>query len=86
MKKTGMKKIKTLLAVLMVFTMVLGLTACAGTNEADNKQESEAQSTSEENAAAAESEKAPADISTASEETADTAASNTEPANEINGN
>ena len=71
-----MKKIKTVLAVLMVFTMVLCLTACAGTssNGNANKQENEAQNTSVENVTAAEPEKAPADNSTASEETADTAA------------
>ena len=60
-----MKKIKTLFAVLMVFTMVLSLTACAGTNSngTANKQENEAQNTSEENVTAAESEKEPVKIS-----------------------
>lgn len=79
-----MKKMKALLAVLMMFTMVLSLTACAGTksNGTANKQETEAQNTSEENVASAESEKAPVDNSTASEETTDTAASNTDSANE----
>lgn len=45
-----MKEIKTLFAVLMVFTMVLSLTACAGTNSngTADKQEHEAQNTSEE--------------------------------------
>ena len=79
-----MKKIKTLFAVLMVFTIVLSLTACAGTNSnvTADKQENEAQNTSEENVTAAESEKAPVDNSTASEETADTAATDTDSANE----
>ena len=79
-----MKKIKTLFAVLMVFTMVLSLTACAGTNSngTANKQENEAQNTSEENVTAAESEKEPVDNRTVSEETADTATSNTDSANE----
>ena len=47
-----MKKIKTLFAVLMVFTVVLSLTACAGTNSdgTADKQENEAQSKSEETA------------------------------------
>ena len=54
-----MKKIKTLFAVLMIFTMTLGLAACgsAGSNEASGTQTSEVQNTSEENAAAAETEK-----------------------------
>ncbi len=45
-----MKEIKTLFAVLMVFTMVLSLTACAGTNSngTADKQEQETQNTSEE--------------------------------------
>ena len=79
-----MKKIKTLFAVLMVFTIVLSLTACAGTNSnvTADKQENEAQNTSEENVTVAESEKAPVDNSTASEETADTAATDTDSANE----
>ena len=79
-----MKKIKTLFAVLMVFTIVLSLTACAGTNSnvTADKQENEAQNTSEENVTAAESEKAPVDNSTASEETADTAATDTDSVNE----
>ncbi len=47
-----MKKVKTLFATLMVFTMVLGLTACAGTNAngTADKQENETQNTSEETA------------------------------------
>ena len=50
MRKTAMKKIKILFAVLMVFTMVLSLTACAGTNSngTAKKQENEAQNTTEE--------------------------------------
>ena len=42
-----MKKLKALFAVLMVFAMVLGLSACAGTssNGTANKQENEAQNT-----------------------------------------
>ena len=69
-----MKKIKTLFAVLMVFTMVLSLTACGSTNsnEASSTQSSEAQNTSEENVTTAEKESA--DNSAASEETSDTAA------------
>ena len=45
-----MKKIKTLFAVLMVFTMVLSLTAFAGTNSngTAKKQENETQNTTEE--------------------------------------
>lgn len=69
-----MKKIKTILAVLMVFTMVLSLTACGSTNsnEASSTQSSEAQNTSEENVTIAEKESA--DNSAASEESSDTAA------------
>ena len=76
--------IKTLFAVLMIFTMTLGLAACgsAGSNEALSTKTSEAQNTSEENATETESEKVPVDNSTASEDTADTAASNTDSANE----
>ena len=50
MRKTAMKKIKTLFAVLMVFTMVLSLTAFAGTNSngTAKKQENETQNTTEE--------------------------------------
>ena len=71
-----MKKIKTLFAVLTVFTMVLSVTACADTNsnETANKQENEAQTTSEENVTSAGSEKAPVNNSTVSEGTTDTAA------------
>ncbi|MBQ1312620.1 MAG: flavodoxin [Blautia sp.] len=69
-----MKKIKTILAVLMVFTMVLSLAACGSTNsnEASSTQSSEAQNTSEENVTTAEKESA--DNSAASEESSDTAA------------
>lgn len=79
-----MKKIKTLFAVLMVFTMVLGLTACAGTNSSGtaNKQENEAQKTSEQNVTETEPEKESAGNSTATAENTDTAASNTDSANE----
>ena len=75
---------KTLFAVLMIFTMTLGLAACgsAGSNEALSTKTSEAQNTSEENATETESEKAPVDNSTASEDTADAAASNTDSAKE----
>ncbi len=75
-----MKKIKTVFAVLMVFTMVLCLAACAGTssNGTANKQENEAQTTSVENGTAAEPEKAPADNSTASEEKSDEASVDTD--------
>ena len=69
-----MKKIKTLLAVLMVFTMALSLAACGSTNSngTSSAQTSEAQNTSEETVTTAEKESA--DNSTASEETAGTAA------------
>ena len=79
-----MKKIKTLLAVLMIFTMTLVLAACgsAGSNEASDTQTTEAKNRTEENVTSAESEEAPVDNSTASEKTADTAASNTNSANE----
>ena len=73
-----MKKIKTLLAVLMIFMMIFVLAACgsAGSNEASGTKMTEAESRSEENVtSAAESEKAPADNSAASGETADTAPS-----------
>ena len=71
-----MKKIKTLFAVLMAFTMVLGLAACgsANSNDASGAQTSESQNTSEENVTTAEPEKESADNSAASEETADSAA------------
>ena len=70
-----MKRIKTLLAVLMIFTMTLGLAACgsAGSNEASSTQTSEEQNTSEENVTPAEPEKESAGNSAASEETSDTA-------------
>lgn len=70
-----MKKIKTLLAVLMVFTMVLSLAACGSTNAngASGTQTSETQNTSEDNTTGTETEKQSADNSTASEETTDTA-------------
>ncbi|MBR3244482.1 MAG: flavodoxin [Parasporobacterium sp.] len=71
-----MKKIKTLLAVLMVFTMALSLAACGGTNAngTSGTQTSETQNTSEDNTTGTETEKQSADNSTASEETTDTAA------------
>ncbi len=70
-----MKKIKTLLAVLMIFTMTLGLAACgnAGSNETSGTQTSEAQNTSEESGTAAEHEEESVDNSVISEETSDTA-------------
>ena len=79
-----MKKIKTLFAILMVFTMVLCLTACAGTNSngTANKQENEAQNTSVENVTAAEPEKESAGNSAASEETSDTATVDADSTNE----
>ncbi len=71
-----MKKIKTLFAFLMIFTMVLSLTACgsANSNEASSTQSSEAQNTSEENATTAAPEKETADNSAASEGISDTEA------------
>ena len=70
-----MKKIKTLLAVLMVFTMALSLAACGSTNAngTSGTQTSETQNTSEDNTTVTETEKQSADNSTASEETAGTA-------------
>ena len=85
----AMKKIKTLFAVLMVFTMVLSLAACAGTNSngTANKQENEAQKTSEENVTSAESEKArvettSANSSAVSEAPSQTVSNDTDPATE----
>ena len=69
-----MKKIKTLFAFLMIFTMVLGLAACGNTNSngTSSAQTSEAQNTSEETVTTAEKESD--DNSAATEETSDTAA------------
>lgn len=69
-----MKKIKTLFAFLMIFTMVLGLAACGNTssNGTSSAQTSEAQNTSEEAVTTAEKESD--DNSAATEETSDTAA------------
>lgn len=55
-----MKKIKTLFAFLMIFTMVLSLTACGSTNSngTSSAQTSEAQNTSEETVTTAEKESA----------------------------
>lgn len=71
-----MKKIKTLLAVLMVFTMALSLAACGSTNAngTSGTQTSETQNTSEDNTTVKETEKQSVDNSTALEETAGTAA------------
>ena len=70
-----MKKIKTLFAVLMVFTMVLGLAACGstGSNGTSGAPTTEAQNTSEENVTTAAPEKESPENSVASEETSDTA-------------
>ena len=53
-----MKKVKTLLAVLMVFTMLLGLTACGSTNSngTSSAQTPEAENSSEENVTTAATE------------------------------
>ena len=69
-----MKKIKTLFAFLMIFTMVPGLAACGNTNSngTSSAQTSEAQNTSEETVTTAEKESD--DNSAATEETSDTAA------------
>ena len=69
-----MKKIKTLFAFLMIFTMVPGLAACGNTNSngSSSAQTSEAQNTSEETVTTAEKESD--DNSAATEETSDTAA------------
>lgn len=71
-----MKKIKTLFVFLMIFTMVLSLTACGSTNAngTSGTQTSETQNTSEDNMTVTETEKQSADNSAASEETSDTAA------------
>ncbi len=71
-----MKKIKTLFVFLMIFTMILSLTACGSTNSNGNSsaQTSDAQNTSEESVTTAAPEKKTADNSAASGETADTAA------------
>ena len=75
-----MKKIKTLLAFLMVFTMALGLAACGNTssNKASNTQMPEMQDTSEEKVT---TEKESVDNSTVSEETSDTAVVDTDSTN-----
>ena len=77
-----MKKIKTLLTVLMVFTMVLGLAACGstGSNGTSSAQTSEAQNTSEEKVTAAAPEKG-SDNSSALGETADSTATDEDSAN-----
>ena len=79
-----MKKIKTLFAVLMIFTMTLGLAACgsAGSNETSSTQTSDALNTSEENGTAAETEAEPAENRTAAEETSDTVAADADSADE----
>ena len=63
-----MKKIKAPIAFLMIFTMVLSLTACgsADSKEASSTQTSEAQNTSGENVTAAEPEKESAEDTSAS--------------------
>ena len=66
-----MKKIKTLFAFLMIFTMVLGLAACGNTN---SNGTSSAQTSEAENVTTAAPEKEQADNSTDSEKTSDTAA------------
>ena len=67
-----MKKIKKLFTVLMIFTVLLGLTACgsANSNEASDTQAAEAQNTAEENAAATAPDKASAE-NTSAEDTSD---------------
>ena len=67
-----MKKIKILFAVLMIFTMLLGLTACgsANSNGASDTQAFEAQNTSAENASATAPDKASAE-NTSAEDTSD---------------
>ena len=79
-----MKKIKSLFAILIVFTMVLSLAACGSTssNGTSSAQTSEDHNTPEENVTTAGSEKEPADNSTASEETAETETSGEDSANE----
>ena len=79
-----MKKIKALFAILMIFTMTLGLAACGNTNSngTSGTHTTEAQNTSEENAAMTEPEKAPDASSAASEETSDTAAAQTDSTDE----
>jgi len=67
-----MKKIKKLFAVLMIFTVLLGLTACgsANSNGASDTQAAEVQNTAEENAAATAPDKAAAE-NTSAEDTSD---------------
>ena len=69
-----MKKIKTLFAFLMIFTMVLGLAACGNTNSNGTSSAQTSEATSEENVTTAAPEKEQADNSTDSEKTSDTAA------------
>ncbi len=79
-----MKKLKALLAVLMIFTMALGLAACGSTNssETSGTQATEAQNTSEENITAAEPEKESAESSSVSEEKSDAASGDADSPNE----
>ena len=71
-----MKKIKTLFAVLMIFTMVFSLTAygSANSNEISGTQTSEAQNTSEENISTSAQKEEYVDNRAASGETADSTA------------
>ncbi len=79
-----MKKVKILLAVLMVFTMTLGMAACGNTKaeETADTETAEAQNTSEEEGAAAEKEEEPASEETASEEAVEATEAGSEPAEE----
>ena len=79
-----MKKLKALLAVLMIFTMALGLAACGSTNssETSGTRTTEAQNTSEENITAAEPEKESAESSSVSEEKSDAASGDADSPNE----
>ena len=67
-----MKKIKKLFTVLMIFTVLLGLTACgsANSNGASDTQAAEVQNTAEESAAATAPDKASAE-NTSAEDTSD---------------
>ena len=75
-----MKKIKPLLAALMVFTLIFSLAACGSSpaNETADTQAAETQDTDAETEAPTAPESEPADDSTATEETSDAPATETE--------
>ncbi len=75
-----MKKIKPLIAALMVFTLIFSLAACGSSpaNEPADTQAAETQDTDAETEAPTAPESEPADNSTATEETSDAPATETE--------